>query len=137
MLQTYKACFASKFQGKIYQLSSKCPRPKQKKRRSEKKRRIIIRHLPITGCSIDIVLTYHLFIACNRVKKDSMGNPPRGLFLHFNFLFIAFEKKKNPLPNLVTDFNLYIMAIWVVEFSNKIRRFLPKNQHTHRKLLNF
>ena len=32
------------------------------------------------------------------------------------------------------------MAIWVVEFSNggyKLERFLPKNQHTQRKLLNF
>ena len=32
------------------------------------------------------------------------------------------------------------IAIWVAEFSNggyKIRRFLPKNQHTQRKLLNF
>ena len=34
----------------------------------------------------------------------------------------------------------YIMAIWVVEFSSggtKLERFLPKNQHTQRKLLNF
>ena len=33
-----------------------------------------------------------------------------------------------------------IMAIRVVEFSNggtKLERFLPKNQHTQRKLLNF
>ena len=32
------------------------------------------------------------------------------------------------------------MAIWVVEFSSggtKLERFLPKNQHTQRKLLNF
>ena len=32
------------------------------------------------------------------------------------------------------------MAIWVVEFSNggyKLERFLPMNQRTHRKLLNF
>ena len=32
------------------------------------------------------------------------------------------------------------MAIWVVEFSNggtKLERFLLKNQHTQRKLLNF
>jgi hypothetical protein len=32
------------------------------------------------------------------------------------------------------------MAIWVVEFSNgntKSERFLPKNQHIQRKLLNF
>ena len=32
------------------------------------------------------------------------------------------------------------MAIWVVEISNggtKLERFLPKNQHTQRKLLNF
>ena len=32
------------------------------------------------------------------------------------------------------------MAIWVVEFSSggtKSERFLPKNQHTQRKLLNF
>ena len=32
------------------------------------------------------------------------------------------------------------MAIWVVEFSNggyKFEGFLPKNQHTQRKLLNF
>ena len=35
---------------------------------------------------------------------------------------------------------LYIMAIRVVEFSiggTKLERFLPKNQHTQRKLLNF
>ena len=33
-----------------------------------------------------------------------------------------------------------VMAIRVVEFSNggtKLERFLPKNQHTQRKLLNF
>jgi hypothetical protein len=33
-----------------------------------------------------------------------------------------------------------IMAIWVVEFSKgdtKLEIFLPKNQHTQRKLLNF
>ena len=33
-----------------------------------------------------------------------------------------------------------IMAVWVVEFSNggtKLERFLPKNQHTQRKLLDF
>ena len=32
------------------------------------------------------------------------------------------------------------MAIWAVEFSNgvtKSERFLPQNQHTQRKLLNF
>ena len=32
------------------------------------------------------------------------------------------------------------MAIWVVEFSSgdtKLQRFLPKNQHTQIKLLNF
>ena len=34
------------------------------------------------------------------------------------------------------------MVIWVVEFSSggggtKLERFLPKNQHTQRKLLNF
>ena len=32
------------------------------------------------------------------------------------------------------------MAIWVVEILNggyKLERFLPKNQHTQRKLLNF
>ena len=32
------------------------------------------------------------------------------------------------------------MAIWAVEFSNgvtKSERFLPKNQHTERKILNF
>ena len=36
--------------------------------------------------------------------------------------------------------NMRRMAIWVVEFSNggtKLERFLPKNQHTQRKLLNF
>ena len=36
-------------------------------------------------------------------------------------------------------FFLSSMAIWVVEFSNggyKIRKNLPKNQHTQRKLLN-
>ena len=36
--------------------------------------------------------------------------------------------------------NMEAMAIWVVEFSNggtKLDRFLPKNQHTQRKLLNF
>ena len=35
---------------------------------------------------------------------------------------------------------IYNMAIRVVEFLNggtKLERFLPKNQHTHRKLLNF
>ena len=35
---------------------------------------------------------------------------------------------------------MHIMAIRVVEFSNrgyKIRKILPKNQHTQRKLLNF
>ena len=35
---------------------------------------------------------------------------------------------------------MWSMAIRVVEFSNggyKIKRFLPKNQHTQRKLLNF
>ena len=36
--------------------------------------------------------------------------------------------------------NIRIMAIRVVEFSNgvyKIRKILPKNQHTQRKFLNF
>ena len=36
--------------------------------------------------------------------------------------------------------SLFIMAIWVVEFSNggaTLERFLHKNQHTKRKLLNF
>ena len=35
---------------------------------------------------------------------------------------------------------MYNMATLVVEFSNggtKLERFLPKNQHTQRKLLNF
>jgi hypothetical protein len=34
----------------------------------------------------------------------------------------------------------YVMVVWVVEFSSgryKIERFLPKNQHTQRKLFNF
>ena len=36
--------------------------------------------------------------------------------------------------------SLYIMAIWVVEFSNrgtKLERFFHKNCHTKRKILNF
>ena len=36
--------------------------------------------------------------------------------------------------------HMYFMAIRVVEFSNggyKLERFLPKNQHNQRKLLNF
>ena len=36
--------------------------------------------------------------------------------------------------------NSYTMAIRVMEFSNlgyKLERFLPNNQHTQRKLLNF
>ena len=36
--------------------------------------------------------------------------------------------------------NMEAMAVWVVEFSNggtKLDRFLPKNQHTQKKLLNF
>ena len=41
-----------------------------------------------------------------------------------------------------TDYALMpgIMAIWVMEFSNGVYtlgRFLSKNQHTQRKLLNF
>ena len=45
-----------------------------------------------------------------------------------------------PQYNGVTLCILKIMAIRVVEFSNgdtKLERFLPKNQHTQRKLLNF
>ena len=40
----------------------------------------------------------------------------------------------------LSDMNMEAMAIWVVEFSNggtKLDRFLPKNQHTQKKLLNF
>ena len=40
----------------------------------------------------------------------------------------------------IEDFNMPTMAIWVVEFSTggtKLERFLPKNHHTQRKLLNF
>ena len=40
----------------------------------------------------------------------------------------------------LSDMNMEAMAIRVVEFSNggtKLERFLPKNQHTQRKLLNF
>ena len=43
-------------------------------------------------------------------------------------------------PTTPSFVSLSIMVIRVVEFSNggyKIRRFLPKNQHTQRKLLNF
>ena len=42
--------------------------------------------------------------------------------------------------NSIIYFDGYTMAIWVVEFSNggtKLERILLKNQHTHRKLLNF
>ena len=41
---------------------------------------------------------------------------------------------------LTTYYNMYGMAIRVVEFSSggiRLERFLPKNQHTQRKLLNF
>ena len=44
-------------------------------------------------------------------------------------------KRKPILPGF-----LLTMAIQVVEFSNggtKLERFLPKNQHTRRKILNF
>ena len=39
----------------------------------------------------------------------------------------------------LTSWRFLIMAIRVVEFSNgtKLERFLPKNQHTQRKVLNF
>ena len=44
----------------------------------------------------------------------------------------------SPVPT-EGDVNLegHIMAIRVVEFSNGGYRFLPKNQHTQRKLFNF
>ena len=43
-------------------------------------------------------------------------------------------------PKMVQGSSTYIMAIRVVEFSSgdtNLERFLPKNQHTQRKLLNF
>ena len=40
--------------------------------------------------------------------------------------------------NNIFDPMMCTMVIWVVEFSStKLERFLPKNQHTQRKLLNF
>ena len=45
---------------------------------------------------------------------------------------------KNGLPLFVFLPSTYIMAILVVEFSNEgYNRFLPKNQHSQKKLLNF
>ena len=43
-------------------------------------------------------------------------------------------------PIITFGLKVLAMAIRVVEFSNggtKLERFLPKNQHTQRKLLNF
>ena len=57
--------------------------------------------------------------------------------------FLGLFKAVNEL-NLNSYFHIWggtFMAIRVVEFSNgggtKLERFLPKNQHTQRKLLNF
>ena len=43
-------------------------------------------------------------------------------------------------PKVRRNHTTYVIAIRVVEFSrgdSKLERFLPRNQHTQRKLLNF
>ena len=57
--------------------------------------------------------------------------------LTFVFLKRALPSKEKRCRSAIRTFS---MAILVVEFSNggtKLKRFLPKNQHTQRKLLNF
>ena len=57
--------------------------------------------------------------------------------LTFVFLKRALPSKEKRCRSAIRTFS---MAILVVEFSNggtKSKRFLPKNQHTQRKLLNF
>ena len=54
--------------------------------------------------------------------------------------FLLQVRQTGEFSSCDSAFQMYIMVVRVVEFSNggmKLERFLPKNHHTQRKLLNF
>ena len=93
MLQTYKACFASKFQGKTYQLSSKCPRPKQKKRRSEKKEKKKNNYYYGIN-SVTIFLKFYIFMPKVSGFKNEVERSFRNSQIHFRGKIAKFKELK-------------------------------------------
>ena len=74
-------------------------------------------------------------------QKSTFSVPLQTDILSGGNVGLSFGNGPLPVSDLIflcIFFLIGIMAIWVMEFSNwGLERFLPKNQYTKRKLLNF
>ena len=97
----------------------------------------------IDGTSVDSFHFWHRYIGQHFLEFDYFPQFSVGIALDpFNYYVSIFQGVRNWsfLPILSAE-SMLNMAVRVVEFSNSkgiwIGRFLPKNQHTQKKLLNF
>ena len=97
----------------------------------------------IDGTSVDSFHFWHRYIGQHFLEFDYFPQFSVGIALDpFNYYVSIFQGVRNWsfLPILSAE-SMLNMAVRVVEFSNskgiRIERFLPKNQHAQRKLLNF
>ena len=91
----------------------------------------ILEEYPKIGLQIATISYAFLYVGKCFLTNSHQKNPPE--IANWRFSPGTFRRK-------VFSATMQSMAIRVVEFSyggTKLERFLPKNQHTQRKLLNF